>query len=115
MSVMAIFHQLTLLANDADSKTMNYQLVLQFSANSASFSSNVGRSAVLLEVDGSKIVCAFCFRLLRNGMVAFRELRPMLAGEMLAMARRAKGKTAAVLHTGKANFLGTRTADSKSW
>ena len=48
-------------------------------------------------------------------MVGFRELRPMLAGAMLAMARRAKGKTAAVLHTGKANFLGARTAHSKSW
>ena len=39
------------------------------------------------------------------GLDTFPELRLMLAAAMLAMAWRAKGKTAAVLHTRKANFL----------
>ena len=38
------------------------------------------------------------------GFDAFPELRPMFAAAMLAMAWRAEGKTAAVLHTGKANL-----------
>lgn len=39
------------------------------------------------------------------GLVTFPESRLMLAAAMLAMAWRAKDKTAAVLHTGKAHFL----------